>query len=858
LSFFRFLGGLVRFAARRPLFVLGSAALVFLLSLAALLGLEYDPDLFSLLPADLSTVRGFRALNEEFGNLDRVLVTVELPDGVPVEPYLDWLDALADELERSPEVRNVERGAGDPAEWVEELLPRWVFYLSPEERSRFAELLSESSLDRRAQELRQRLLTPEAAVLSDLWRRDPAGIAEWILERGLRNRPSMAVDWTSGRFLSADHRMVILFVEPLGQPQDVEFDARLAASLKEAVARFEGRWADFSGGFNLPPPGVKLVGKHLVALEEAELIRRDLWWSGLLALGGVMALLGWIYRRKLPLVLVFVPLTFGLAVTLAAARRLLGDLSAVTATAVAVLIGLVNDFILLLYSRYEEERQRGFSLEHALAALAGETGRGVMVGGVTTAGAFLAFRQTSFEGLRELGTVVALGIGLCLVSLWFLLPAMIAWSEKHGVHSGSAKLLQRRRLGAGWLIRLSWRHPQQVLLFSGIALALSLFGILQVRFDASTSALRPASGPAEEVVRAVRLHFGGAPDPTVFLVKAASLEELVERLDVLTSAAKAAVEQGELSTVEGIVEFFPPRKRQQEALKWLEEERASGRLDPIAVEKRMRQALLRHGLQPEGFESGFRLLRQALSVQKPIQLDELFATPQGKILLGRFLRQEEDGWWGAMQVSPPAGWPKREVSPAVERIARIGEPDVLVADLAMLSRQVRQRVMEDAWASATVAVALVVGLLWLDLRLFRAVVLALLPLFFGLLAMGGVFSVLGWKLNLMNVFVGTLLVGVGVDYGVHLFHRGRELEGASEKEWIESLESSGEGILVAALTTALGFSALSTSHYPGLVSMGQAAVVGVLSCVWFALTLVPALFARKHAWQRASSGFGPS
>ncbi len=854
MTFERVFGRLVRFAARRSPIVLGCAAVLFVGFAQVTARLRFDPDLFALLPADLPSVQAFQILADEFGNLDRVVVAVEIPEGAPVEPYLDWSDALADELEQLPEVRLVERGVGEPLDWVREILPHWVISLDPGDREAAVELFSDAALDRRAAELRHRLLTPDALIMSELWRYDPAGLAEWLLSRASRQGFALSLDWSSGRFLSADHRLLALLVEPRGRPQDLEFDRRLVTALKAVLDRARLRWPELVRGLELEPPRVQLGGRHLITLEESELVRRDLWRSGLLSLASVLGFLWICYRRQLLLGLVFVPMTFGLMATLAVASGVLGKLSATAVAAAAVLVGLVNDFILLLYARYAQARGQGVAWEEALPVLASETGRGVTVGALTTAVAFLALRATSFEGLRELGTLVALGIAICLVSLWLLLPALLAWSERRRSRRGETRLPEVLRLGGGLLVRASWMWPRRALLALGLALALAVPGLLALRFDPSTLALRPKGGQAEAVSFLMREHFGGMLDPTVFVVPAPSLERLLERIETLTIAAKAASEGGELAAVESISQFLPPLERQREALNWLAERRRSGELEPQAVEKRLRNALLRNGLRPEGFEPGLELLRAALAHEHPLEAKKLLTTPQGRFALGRSLRQQPDGWWGLVQVSHPPDWPKQEVSPAVDRLAAIAGPDVRVAGMALLSREVRERVKADLWRSAVVAGVLVVCLLWFDVGSFRRVLLTLTPLALGLWLMVGSLSSLNQNLNLMNVFVLTMLLGIGVDYGLHLFHRSRELQGASDAEYLDGLARSGDGILIAAATTVLGFGALSVSHYPGLVSIGHAAVVGTASCVLAALSGIPAILAlRRERQQRAPS-----
>ena len=84
-----------------------------------------------------------------------------------------------------------------------------------------------------------------------------------------------------------------------------------------------------------------------------------------------------------------------------------------------------------------------------------------------------------------------------------------------------------------------------------------------------------------------------------------------------------------------------------------------------------------------------------------------------------------------------------------------------------------------------------------------------------------------------------MLIGIGVDYGVHLLHRWQEADGATA-----ALGETAKAIAVAALTTMVGFGSLATSHFPGLRSVGAAALLGTAFTALLSLTLLPALLVR--------------
>ena len=110
----------------------------------------------------------------------------------------------------------------------------------------------------------------------------------------------------------------------------------------------------------------------------------------------------------------------------------------------------------------------------------------------------------------------------------------------------------------------------------------------------------------------------------------------------------------------------------------------------------------------------------------------------------------------------------------------------------------------------------------------------------GIIWMLGAMGWLGLPMNFMNIFVSTMIIGIGVDYGVHMVHRHREFSDKSGARRRGGLVETGKAITLAALSTIVGFGSLSQSHFPGLSSMGKVAILGALSTCIVAITVLPA------------------
>jgi predicted RND superfamily exporter protein len=144
------------------------------------------------------------------------------------------------------------------------------------------------------------------------------------------------------------------------------------------------------------------------------------------------------------------------------------------------------------------------------------------------------------------------------------------------------------------------------------------------------------------------------------------------------------------------------------------------------------------------------------------------------------------------------------------------------------------------------AFLVIVLVLSLDFRSVRGTLVALTPLLLGVLLSLGVMGLCGVPLNPANMIAFPLILGVGVDNGVHVLHdhliRRREgRRGVSR--------AIGRGVLVKALTTMIGFGTLMISTERGLVGLGFILTLGVGCSMLSALVLLPAVLELLQ-WRR--------
>lgn len=142
-----------------------------------------------------------------------------------------------------------------------------------------------------------------------------------------------------------------------------------------------------------------------------------------------------------------------------------------------------------------------------------------------------------------------------------------------------------------------------------------------------------------------------------------------------------------------------------------------------------------------------------------------------------------------------------------------------------------------------------------DFANLRCTFLALLPPVAGNVLMFGILGLMGIDLNPANLIVLPLILGIGVDDGVHVIHDFRSQRGP-----YQTSPSTINAIMLTSLTSMIGFGSMLVASHRGLASLGLVLVVGVGSCLFVSLVTLPAiltLLSRRRTADDALSATDP-
>jgi predicted RND superfamily exporter protein len=157
----------------------------------------------------------------------------------------------------------------------------------------------------------------------------------------------------------------------------------------------------------------------------------------------------------------------------------------------------------------------------------------------------------------------------------------------------------------------------------------------------------------------------------------------------------------------------------------------------------------------------------------------------------------------------------------------------------------------DVWGSIAGSVALLAVLLILAFRSLRVFFCVMVPLLMGSIWTAGLVGLTIGYLNMITAFIFAVLLGLGIDFGIHYYGRFREEMAAGHgplDAMIITQVSSGEAVLNAQLTTSLAFFALALADFRGFSQFGVVAGAGVILCHLAVVVVLPAVAFIFERW----------
>ncbi len=575
---------------------------------------------------------------------------------------------------------------------------------------------------------------------------------------------------------------------------------------------------------------VRTAGEFATIQEQHKTMRTDFKNGSIIALVFGMLIVVTFTRKLAAPFVIGTSLIAGVVWAFAIVRLLIGHVNIITGFLVAVLIGLGIDFGIHLFVRYQQElKTEGKNPSSAIIKAVSGTLAPALISALTTAGVFFSFTIADFRGFSEFGLIAGIGVMLTLLSSFLILPPLLAVTQTGKELRPVVSPINSapRTIGKQIAVTIS--------ILVGIGATFGMANIGNIPFRNNFKLLRGDS-EATKFLDYVDENLGISINPAVFL--SGSAKDAIA-IEAIVREQKEAARPGENPSRIGrhfsIGDLLPKNSgKHRSYIQKLRKILENTKLD--RVEKK-------GGERAEKLTQARKMVKTA-----PWTLNEVPESLRRRLLT-------QDGKEHLVFV-----WPNERNDTDYQIIAWEEELELLSekldrkqishskADERLLIAWIDRLIKKDGLPLLGMAAIVVLLILALDLRSFKQTLLVAFPLAMGMGIFAGVVHIFKLELNMFNLIVVPTLIGIGIDNAVHIFYRYKE-EGPGSV--LTVLRTTGMAVLLASLTTGVGFGSALVSHHLGLRSMGTLAIIGISSTFLASTIFFPCLLSllerRKNA-----------
>ncbi len=804
-------------ALDRPWLFLLAALVLTGLSIERATHLEVRSSFEELLPVDVPSVKQIKELARRVGGDGTVLVLVEALDGTQ---GLKAAERLADVLSRDflalgpKEIRSVEGSMAPTRDWFEDHWP--LFAPLPD--------LVKARDSVRDQVRKAKVAANPLAVSLDDEEPAAATPSNALLDPKQKLPRELVAErfdrYLDGYLVAPDHRSVTVVVRPTGTSLDVTQAKALVGRMQAVVNRHASEIAQarLRVGFG---------GTFPLFIADYEAIINDVFGTALLVTTLVLLSIFLFFRDARSVLALGLAVLIAVAITFGLTQLVIGYLNTQTAFLGAIVVGNGINYGLIYLARVKQLRWKGRSLRDACMEGAQTTAHATLLASAATSISFGTLVIAANRGFRDFGFIGGIGMLLCWISTFVLVPPLLyAYEKIRGAPKQKADVTHERlERGLG----VFFARPRLIVsLFAVLAIASAVLFLralphaMERNLDNLSNEIkghdqlkadheRANSGLGKSIAGSVALMDSWA-DADQFCdviherMKQKPYDELISGCDTLSSVVPRQQTE-KLAVIHDIIRELPDRVIARA---------------PLDQRERL------------------RTVRDQLAAQRPVSPADV--EKQAPSLLDRF--RERNGAIGNLAVVTAAPNARTELAGNLRNFVK-GVRDVQVGGKGwdatgenVIFADLLDNIDREGPRTTFLSFAGVFILVFIFFRRLRTSLEVVGTLTVGIILMCGAATMLGLKINFFNFIVFPITFGIAVDYGANVAARIHERGG----QVLASLAEVGPAVALCSWTSIIGYGSLLQAANRALRSFGWYAMVGEVTTIVTALILLPALF----------------
>lgn len=787
--------------------------LVVLVALGALVSrLEYKEQITDFLPIDAQYQQALDVY-QEVASGNRVVMQFMNADESPDPQKV----IVAVEEHYPPQV-----DAGTVLETFEFVFTHLPYYLDEQDYARVDSLWNSDFMGNRFASMQQMLSGQAGLFVTPMLQNDPLGLGARVANALRDYQPNVNCIQIDGYLFTPDStRMLVPVVSPYGN-SETNGNARFIADLQhEADSVLAG-----SGVIMRP------IGAPVVAVCNSSQIRKDATMSVVIAVVLILALLWWQFRNLKGLWYILLSTGFGFLVALAMISLLKGGISVIVIGMASTIIGIAVNYPLHYVCHLQEvatvpfessKGHNGSPIRETLLQLASP----LLIGNITTVGAFMALVPLDAVATSELGLFAAIMLVGTIAFVLVVLPHI------GGENRGDKKATDPKPDGLGTVAEGlgtvaggSLRYAKWMACVFLLLTPLMGWLSLDIQFDTNLNNINYMTPEMRSDLAVLQLMDGQPEGTTQVYVTAQNIEDM-ERMSGCLDSLK---QSGDVAGLCNPAMLMPSAEMQKHRLQLWREYWQRHEFEYADFKRQAVEA---------GFSEGaFAPFGEMLEIKDEILATEDFELLTSTMLAGLVSAKDS-------RVVTRMYVPLDKVEKVEDIINTSGADNAFAFDMKGMNDRVLSALTSDFNYIGFVCSLIVFVFLWISFGRIELAVLAFIPMAVGWLWILGLMSALDVQFNIVNVILATFIFGQGDDYTIFVVEgliNDYKESVRTGKETHSRLMSYGRSILLSSLIMLIGMGAMVISEHPALLSLAHVTLIGMGVVVLMAWVLPPVIF----------------
>ena len=791
---------------QRTVCLLSFILLTVLLSVL-LLKQTYQEDISAFLPLNnkynkaLKVYQSISGTNRIFAIFQYADSTKSDPDSI-IQAIDDYVELLKTK-DTEKEVRNLvsQIDTEKMTETLSFIYQHIPYFLTDEDYCRFDSLLEDPGfISSQVSNDKQMMMLPATSLLSDNLQRDPLNFFTPVVAK-LQKSSSLNYENYEGYIFTPDMKKAIIMLDSPYGASETDGNAHLYSLLSTCAAQTTG---------NHPLIDIHLTGGPVIAVGNAKQIKTDSLTAVAIAIVIIVLLLFYAFRDIWNILLIVISVAWGWLFAMGALTLIHSSVSMIVIGISSVIVGIAVNYPLHLIAHLRHTPNVKTALKEIAMPL--------VVGNITTVGAFLALVPLESVALRDLGLFSSLLLVGTILFVLLYLPHILR-RRKQNVQS---RLLNR-------MSEFSLESNHRVVWIVVILTFVFGYFSLKTTFDPDISHINYMTDDQKEDLAYLQsMKPASTSLESVYVVSSdSSLDKALDKSMSVRSKVEEMKEKGDISDFHDCHQFICSKGEQEKRLsKWNTFIAKYG----DRVETAVKKAAQAEGFIPETFDEFYKLLHTPFKAGDATSLESLYtlAFPTNII---------SDSVSHTYHVIQTLQTQPSSTSDIVHQIQGCSS-EVYAFDVLSMNTSIATRLSDDfnyiGWACGLI----VFFFLWFSLGSIELAMLSFLPMALSWVWILGMMSLLGIQFNVVNVILATFIFGQGDDYTIFITE-GCQYEYAYRRKMLSSYKSS---IIISALIMFVGIGALIIAKHPALQSLAKVTIVGMFSVVLMAYLFPPLIF----------------